>query len=132
MTAENESSAEALIAKAMRRAELCGTPHRMAAMPESIPAIDISVSNLRAIMEEVVSASRAAAYPGKFDCYANAEPALTRLALEESVRLQAHYAALLNQYDGGKRIVFASADEWIARLRALTRPAEPSRKHEND
>ena len=53
------------------------------------------------------------------------EAALTRLALEESVRLQAHYAALLNQYDGGKRIVFASANEWIARLRALTRPAEP-------
>lgn len=36
-----------------------------------------------------------------------------REALEESVRLQSHYALLLNMYDGGKRLTFASADEWI-------------------
>lgn len=40
-------------------------------------------------------------------------------ALEESVKMQSHYAALLNDYDGGKRIVFASADEWLKRLATL-------------
>lgn len=39
-----------------------------------------------------------------------------RTALEESVRLQSHYAALLNMHDGGQRIGFTSADAWIARL----------------
>jgi hypothetical protein len=42
-------------------------------------------------------------------------------ALEESIKLQSHYAALLNEYDGGKRLQFANADEWIARLRATGR-----------
>ena len=40
-------------------------------------------------------------------------------ALEESVKLQSHYASLLNQYDGGLRLGFGSADAWIARLRTL-------------
>ncbi len=40
----------------------------------------------------------------------------TRSALEESVKLQSHYAELLNMHDGGKRRVF-TADEWIARLK---------------
>ena len=40
-------------------------------------------------------------------------------ALDESVRLQSHYAALLNQYDGGGRMVFPDADAWIQRLRDL-------------
>jgi hypothetical protein len=39
-------------------------------------------------------------------------------ALEESVKLQSHYATLLNDYDGGHRLTFASADEWLRRLRA--------------
>jgi hypothetical protein len=38
-------------------------------------------------------------------------------ALEQSVRLQSHYATLLNQYDGGARIGFPTADDWIRRLR---------------
>jgi hypothetical protein len=41
-----------------------------------------------------------------------------REALELSVRLQAHYASLLNMHDGGERIVFATVDEWLARLRS--------------
>ena len=41
-----------------------------------------------------------------------------RDALEQSVRLQAHYAELLNMDDGGKRILFANADAWLARLEA--------------
>jgi hypothetical protein len=40
------------------------------------------------------------------------------IALQESVKLQGHYAELLNMHDGGKRRVFASPTEWIARLAA--------------
>ena len=39
------------------------------------------------------------------------------IALAESVKLQSHYASLLNQYDGGRRIGFKTADAWIARLK---------------
>jgi hypothetical protein len=39
-------------------------------------------------------------------------------ALQESVKLQGHYAKLLNMHDGGERIVFTKATEWIARLAA--------------
>ena len=42
-------------------------------------------------------------------------------ALEESVKLQSHYAALLNQYDGGNRIGFADAEAWCNRLDELNR-----------
>ena len=42
-----------------------------------------------------------------------------RVALEALVPLQTHYADLLNQYDGGQRTAFASADEWLARLDEL-------------
>lgn len=47
--------------------------------------------------------------------------ALLYAALEESVKLQSHYAGLLNQYDGGQRLVFLDADAWIARLAATAR-----------
>lgn len=40
-------------------------------------------------------------------------------ALAESLTLQSHYANLLNAYDGGKRMTFASVEEWIARLRKV-------------
>ena len=40
-------------------------------------------------------------------------------ALVESVKLQSHYATLLNQYDGGERRTFADAHAWIQRLRDL-------------
>lgn len=42
---------------------------------------------------------------------------ILRIALNESLKLQSHYAALLNAYDGGKRREFTSSEEWIARLR---------------
>jgi len=38
-------------------------------------------------------------------------------ALTESVKLQSHYAELLNMFDGGSRMSFASSEEWIQRLR---------------
>ena len=40
-------------------------------------------------------------------------------ALEESVKLQSHYAKILNMYDGGERLQFNNADEWVDRLRSL-------------
>jgi hypothetical protein len=43
-----------------------------------------------------------------------------RDALEKSVSLQSHYADLLNMHDGGKRIVFKNADEWLERIRKLS------------
>lgn len=45
-------------------------------------------------------------------------------ALEESVKLQSHYATLLNQHDGGRRHVFSNAHDWIQRLRAVKREQE--------
>lgn len=40
-------------------------------------------------------------------------------ALEASVQYQSHYGQLLNIYDGGERMAFASAADWLARLAAL-------------
>jgi hypothetical protein len=40
--------------------------------------------------------------------------------LEESVKLQSHYAGLLNAYDGGQRIQFSTgAAQWLERLRSI-------------
>lgn len=44
------------------------------------------------------------------------ENEVLKKALAESVRLQSHYATLLNQYDGGERLVFKNAREWLERL----------------
>ena len=38
-------------------------------------------------------------------------------ALEESLKLQSHYAELLNMWDGGKRMKFPTIYEWIERLK---------------
>lgn len=40
-------------------------------------------------------------------------------ALEESVKLQSHYAVLLNVIDGGRRLTFDCGQDWIDRLRYL-------------
>lgn len=48
-----------------------------------------------------------------------------RQALEESVKLQSHYAELQNIYDGGTRRSFASAQEWLDRLAELRAKATP-------
>lgn len=40
-------------------------------------------------------------------------------ALEDSVALQAHYAKLLNVYDGGERTIFKDANMWLTRLEEL-------------
>jgi hypothetical protein len=38
------------------------------------------------------------------------------IALKESIKLQSHYAKLLNMYDEGCRTVFENESQWIARL----------------
>lgn len=48
-----------------------------------------------------------------------------RQALEESVKLQSHYAELQNTYDGGTRRSFASAEDWLDRLAELRAKATP-------
>jgi hypothetical protein len=50
---------------------------------------------------------------------AHDEIAKLRAALEESVKLQSHYAMLVNVYDSGKRMQFDNADAWLIRLAAL-------------
>lgn len=45
----------------------------------------------------------------------NAWPDISR-ALGESVKLQSHYAALLNAHDGGKRMTF-TPETWLERLK---------------
>jgi len=42
-----------------------------------------------------------------------------RHALEQSVKLQSHYAMLLNCWDDGQRMQFKDAEEWLARLREV-------------
>ena len=38
-------------------------------------------------------------------------------ALQESLKLQCHYAELLNMYDGGRRITTFTVDSWMLRLK---------------
>ncbi len=40
-------------------------------------------------------------------------------ALAESVKLQSHYAELLNMHDGGQQITFRDEREWMARIRQV-------------
>lgn len=47
------------------------------------------------------------------------EPQSLSIALEESVKLQSHYASILNQYDGGQRLQFDCAERWLRRLALL-------------
>ncbi len=48
-----------------------------------------------------------------------AENAIVQIGLDESVKLQSHYAELLNMHDGGQRICFKSANDWLERLEQL-------------
>lgn len=42
-----------------------------------------------------------------------------RKALEESVKLQSHYAQLLNMHDGGSRMEFKTAYDWMICLKEV-------------
>lgn len=50
-------------------------------------------------------------------------------ALQELVKVQAHYAHLLNTYDGGERREFKSAMEWILRLREVKENDRKAKAH---
>lgn len=45
-------------------------------------------------------------------------------ALEESLRIQSHYAKLLNMYNGGQRLKFDSVLNFVLRLRSLESKAQ--------
>ena len=49
--------------------------------------------------------------------YAAHRQAKLEEALAESVKLQSHYAMLLNGWDGGRRRQFKDSEEWLARLK---------------
>lgn len=51
-----------------------------------------------------------------------------RAALDESVKLQSHYAGLLNAHDGGKRMEFADREAWMERLAELARLPKETEK----
>lgn len=61
--------------------------------------------------------------PARPEPSTTSSPATTAVmdALEQSVKHQSHYATLLNSYDGGERMTFANAAEWIARLELVSR-----------
>lgn len=61
-------------------------------------------------------AERARAYYGD----KNTAKTLTK-ALEESLKLQSHYAKLLNMHDGGQRMEFPTIEKWINRLQVTGR-----------
>lgn len=42
-------------------------------------------------------------------------------ALEESLKLQSHYAGLLNSYDSGERLTFSTVEQWLNRLNAIAK-----------
>lgn len=45
-------------------------------------------------------------------------------SLEESVKLQSHYAKLLNMHDGGERMLFPLVEHWVARIQILSERAK--------
>jgi hypothetical protein len=51
-----------------------------------------------------------------------------RRALKAAVRLQADYAQLLNQYDGGDRAVIRDVDEWLAKVRDVDERVRVARR----
>lgn len=61
------------------------------------------------------------------------QPDLRKLreALEESVKLQSHYAKLLNMYDGGQRIIFKDCQAWLDRLKERKCESERSIRTNN-
>lgn len=52
-------------------------------------------------------------------CNLQTEHRQLKYALAESVKLQSHYAMLLNAYDGGQRMTPTDSGDWIKRLKEL-------------
>jgi len=45
--------------------------------------------------------------------------------LNESVKLQSHYAELLNMYDHGERIQFDTSEDWLQRIEQIRSRPKP-------
>lgn len=80
-----------------KRPDIVAEVDRWLALPASLREATVSHALLQAARDEIMA---------------------LRAALDESIRLQSHYAALLNDYDGGERMRLNS-DTWLSRLRAL-------------
>lgn len=80
-------------------------------VPPIVNVLELLERTLPKLYREVIEDARAALEAAHVDRVAT--------ALEESVKLQSHYAELLNMYDGGQRMPFASAQEWLDRLDTL-------------
>ena len=48
-------------------------------------------------------------------------------AFQRLIELSNHYAKLLNDYDGGSRLVFKTPGEWIERMESLGGNSPPIR-----
>ena len=85
------------------------------------PGFDYALTNIALLIDNHRPDGAAEMYEGfkALNADRHAKERETMEALGESVKLQAHYAKLLNMHDGGERIAFDSAEQWIARLREL-------------
>lgn len=70
----------------------------------------------RALPEDDLNAIRTGDYKAHLS---RGEKPAVEVALAETLKLQSHYAELLNMYDGGERIWFGSVDEIVGRLREI-------------
>lgn len=93
--------------------------------PRDVDALELGENPLEAVALSVMLHAQALAQENKnlkqtlngilLKAQTPAEEKL-REALEESLKLQSHYAGLLNHYDDGHRKVFKSAEEWVTVL----------------
>lgn len=77
----------------------------------------IGYTNAAWIVEQMVAEGFCAADCDEHGRKRLIEADTLRLALAESLKLQSHYANLLNEYDGGKRMTFEEPGQWLIRLK---------------
>lgn len=75
-----------------------------------------SILNARGVSKRTPATNQAGG-PAPAGARSNFKNEELTIALQESLKLQSHYAKLLNMYDSGKRMQFDSMHAWIARLR---------------
>lgn len=68
------------------------------------------------LLDEVLEDARAALEAAGYE--------RVHVALQESLKLQSHYAELLNMHDGGARRGFPDVASWLARLDEVKRAGE--------
>jgi hypothetical protein len=80
--------------------------------------LETQLDQMRAAIEKMPESKGRAAFVNTLN-NAIRQLQVLRHALDKSVKLQSHYAKLLNDFDGGKRTPFASPEAWIDRLQVL-------------